>query len=169
MPRARAVVFRCVEEKWMNLSRLMVLSLLSSVVLSNPTFADGPPPSFKDDIQPFLTRYCVECHSAKKAKAGVRYDSYEAMMKKSRKKTIVAGKPEQSKLVLTMIGKGKVMPPRKYTKKPTKEEIETVKAWIKSGAKDDSAAAEVATQTEERPGHPRASRAGPALTTRSAP
>ena len=35
----------------------------------------------------------------------------------------------------------KLMPPRRYARRPTAEEIARIKAWIAAGAQDDSAAA----------------------------
>lgn len=105
---------------------------------------DEKAPSFTKDIQPFLTTYCVECHGAGKPKAGVRVDSYEALIKAGKKTLVVAGKPADSHLLLTLDGKGKKMPPKKYAAQPTAKEIAVVKAWIAAGARDDSAKTDAA-------------------------
>lgn len=118
------------------------LVALALVVFALPTAsparsADGEA-SFKDDVQPFFAKYCVQCHGDMKPKAGLGLTSYDALMK-SKRKAVVAGKPEQSRLILSMTGKGgKPMPPPKAQPKPSPDEIEKVKAWVKAGAKDDS-------------------------------
>src|SRR5205823_5571469 len=57
---------------------------------------------------------------------------------------VVAGKPEDSRLVLLIEHKDKPkMPPSKAKFQPSKEEIKLVRAWIVAGAKDDSASVKV--------------------------
>lgn len=97
--------------------------------------ASAEAPTFTKDIQPFLTKYCVDCHGANKPKAGYRLDSYEALTGKGRKASVVPGEPDKSKLVMTMTGAAKLMPPKKSSTRPTAEEIEMVKTWVKNGAK----------------------------------
>lgn len=122
------------------MTRTLVTLLLSTAITLalSATARAADAPSFTKDVQPFLKRYCVECHGERRPKAGVRYDSYQAMMEKSRKRSVVAGKPDESKLVMTMTGQGKMMPPRKFQLRPTAAEIDMIKAWIKTGARDDS-------------------------------
>jgi hypothetical protein len=36
---------------------------------------------------------------------------------------------------MTMTGAAKLMPPKKFTPRPTTEEIDLIKEWIKAGAK----------------------------------
>jgi hypothetical protein len=102
---------------------------------------DKPVPSYTKDVKPFLTMYCLECHGATRPKAGIDMTTYENLMKKSRKGfVVVASNPEQSLLFRTLTGNGKQMPPAKYAKKPTAQEIATMKTWIVAGAKDDTPA-----------------------------
>jgi mono/diheme cytochrome c family protein len=116
-------------------------------VLASSAFAAAADtePSFTKDVKPFLAKYCVECHGANKPKGGFNFSSYNDLMKGSKKKkAIVEGKPDDSLLVKTLDGTEKRMPPKKSTKQPTAKEIDVIKAWIKAGAKDDSAKAEAA-------------------------
>ena len=102
--------------------------------------AQAAPPSFRKDVQPFLMKYCVECHGDKKPKKGLNFTSYESLMRGAKKKPVIAGKPQNSLLILTMESRGKKkMPPKKYKSQPTPKEIAVVKAWVQAGAKDDSA------------------------------
>jgi len=117
----------------MKVFKLIVIPVLAAFVLNGSVFA--APPDFQKDIQPLMTRYCVECHGANKPKSGVRLDSYDAIIAKSRKQSVVPGDPDKSRLVMTMTGAAKLMPPKKFTPRPTAEEIDLIKDWIKAGAK----------------------------------
>ena len=117
----------------MSVIKMVALAVLGVLVFSDSIFA--APPDFQKDIQPLMTKYCVECHGASKPKAGVRLDSYDAIIAKSRKQSVVPGDPAKSKLVMTMTGAAKLMPPKKFTPRPTTEEIDLIKDWIKAGAK----------------------------------
>lgn len=121
--------------------RLLVLCCalaFAPLVWADPTPpATDPPPSFTKDIKPFLSNYCLGCHSGRRAKSGYSVDSYAALMKNGRKGPLVMpGKPDESRLTMCLDGKGKPMPPRR-SEQPTAEEIAQVRAWIKAGAKED--------------------------------
>lgn len=96
-------------------------------------------PSFAKDIQPFLNKYCVECHKGREAKAGVNLESFQGLMKGDKKgrAMVIPGNPDTSRLIHTMDGRAKQMPPKK-SPQPTAQEVARVRAWIKAGAKDDS-------------------------------
>lgn len=101
------------------------------------TTAGAAPPSFKKDVQPFLVKYCVECHGDKKPKAGLNFTSYGSLMNGGRKKPVIPGKPQNSLLILTMMSQGKKkMPPVKAKSQPTPREIAVVRSWVQAGAKD---------------------------------
>lgn len=102
-------------------------------------FAADAAPSYSKDIQPFLNRYCMDCHKGNRAKAGVNVESYQSLMKgdKRGRSLIIAGKPDTSRLMHTLEGKAKPMPPKK-SNQPTAQEIAKLRAWIAAGAKDDS-------------------------------
>lgn len=104
-----------------------------------PEEKTSPAPSYTKDVQPFLAKFCVECHNAKVSKAGFNFDGFDALMKGGRKgKALVAGEPNKSTLVRVLTGKGKPMPPRKYKHQPKAADVDTLKAWIAAGAKDDT-------------------------------
>jgi hypothetical protein len=122
----------------MRFAAWLALPILAGLGMS-PVMAAAPAPSFTKDIKPFLSNYCLECHQGNKAKAGVTLDTYQALMKGDRRgrSLIIAGKPDNSRLLHTMEGKAKQMPPKK-SQQPTAQEIVKVRAWIAAGAKDDS-------------------------------
>jgi mono/diheme cytochrome c family protein len=108
------------------------------LLLSSRCFAEAP--SYAKDIAPFLKTYCVSCHQGARPKAGVDLSSYEALLRATRRgRTVAPGEPDKSRLLLTMTGKGKPMPPRKE-KQPTAAEIDLIRTWIKEGARKDAAA-----------------------------
>lgn len=117
----------------MKIVRMIVMPV--SFLFGTVDFVFSAPPDFQKDIQPLMTRYCVECHGSNKPKAGVRLDSYDAILAKSRKQSVIPGEPEKSKLLMTMTGQAKLMPPKKFSPRPTADEIEMIKDWIKTGAK----------------------------------
>jgi len=92
-----------------------------------------PPPSFAKDIAPILDRWCISCHGEKEAEAGLRLDSYEALLKGGDDgPVIVAGDPDQSQLLGQIERRVRpVMPPKKRL---PRDQIALVRAWITSGA-----------------------------------
>jgi mono/diheme cytochrome c family protein len=95
--------------------------------------------SYVGDVKPFLTKYCLECHNQGKAKAGYNVETFADLMRGGKKgPMVVPEKPSESRLILTLQGKGKPMPPKK-SPQPTAEEIAGVSEWIKAGARNDSA------------------------------
>jgi uncharacterized membrane protein len=103
--------------------------------------ADNPPPSYVKDVKPFLKTYCMNCHSGARAKAGFSVESLDSLLKKGRRGAlVVAEKPDDSRLVLSVTGKTrKAMPPRNKPQ-PKADEINKIREWIKAGAKDDTPA-----------------------------
>ena len=75
--------------------------------------------------------------------------------------SVVAGKPDDSWLVLTCEGKGWPMPPKKWKKQPKAEEVARVRAWIAAGAKDDSAAKDDKAPKGEQKGEKAAAATSP--------
>jgi mono/diheme cytochrome c family protein len=130
--------------------RVSLLTVLLGLGWAAAAPAADKAPSFTKEIKPLLAKYCVECHGAGKSKAGVNLSSYDDMMK-SKKKVVVASKPDESKLFTTMNGTGKKMPPKNYKNQPTAKELALIKAWIMAGAKDDSGDAGTALPRELRP------------------
>ena len=56
-------------------------ALLSAVLLAlAPSFARAEPATYADRVAPLLDRNCTVCHGAEKHKAGLRLDSYAAIL-----------------------------------------------------------------------------------------
>jgi hypothetical protein len=113
---------------------LMPLAVVVALCAGRSSAADAP--SYTRDVKPFVEKYCLECHGGKETKKGIDVSSVATMLKG--RNIVVPGSPERSRFVLTMTGGGKQMPPRKYGKTPTKDEIAMIKTWIAAGAKDDT-------------------------------
>lgn len=130
-------------------------TLLAVLILGGRAMADDKPaPSYVKDVKPFLATYCTGCHGAAKPKAGVVLTTYDNLLKQSRAGfVVVPSQPDKSMLIRTLSGDAKKMPPAKFPKQPTADEIATIKAWIAAGAKDDSAAAP-AEEKKEPPTKP---------------
>jgi mono/diheme cytochrome c family protein len=123
--------------------RLLAVSL-TLLLVPAVAWSDDPPtaPSYAKQVKPFLAKYCVECHNHDDADGGFVVETHELLGKGGeRGVTIVAGKPDESRLVLQLEGKAKPKMPPKAANQPKPEEIALVRAWVAAGAKDDSAAA----------------------------
>src|SRR2546423_1350567 len=81
--------------------------------------AQEVPPSYTKEIRPLLDKYCVECHRIGNLKGGANLESLEGIMKGGRKGKVllVAGKPDESRIVTTTEGKTRPFMPPKNAKK----------------------------------------------------
>ncbi len=98
---------------------------------------DKAPPSFDRDVLPVLSDFCFPCHGpdAKSRKADLRLDTAADALRPEAG-AIVPGKPAESALIERMrhADPSKLMPPPKFAKRPTEAQIQTLEAWIQSGA-----------------------------------
>src|SRR5262245_21271682 len=98
-------------------------------------------PSYVKQVKPFLARYCVECHNADTARGRVNLESYQALMRgRKGRPTVVPGRPDESRLVLTTEHKVRPPMPPKKAKQPGAADKAMLRAWVAAGARDDSAA-----------------------------
>jgi mono/diheme cytochrome c family protein len=82
--------------------------------------------NFLRDVKPILENHCVRCHGNDAAMKNLRLDrDYRAM------RAIVPKKPEESRIY--MAAKSGFMPPG--PRKLSPEELETLRKWIREGAK----------------------------------
>ena len=117
-----------------------VAVVLSSLAWAGAASAadDPPPPSFTKDVKPFLANYCMNCHNDNRARAGVSVETLADLTAPGRRGALVApGKPDDSRLVAVLTGRGKHMPPGR-SPQPKGDEIGKVRDWIKAGAADDT-------------------------------
>src|SRR5262249_3587856 len=101
--------------------------------------AVGQPASFSRHVRPFLVRYCVECHNGNKLKAGLDLETYQSLMEGADSgPVLVAGKPDESKMVRMVEHKDDPFMPPKKSRQPKATEIGVLRAWIAAGAKNDA-------------------------------
>jgi hypothetical protein len=118
------------------------LSLAAVLVVSGVGRAADDAPSYTNDIKPFLSMYCMNCHNDAKPKAGYSVETFADLTKPGKKGAlVVAEKPDESRLLLSLAGKGKAMPPRKAVQ-PKEAEVAKVRDWVKAGGKDDTPVAD---------------------------
>lgn len=114
-------------------STLLVLALLPLSMTAQQV------PSYSKQIQPFLNKYCVECHPADNPDGGLSLHNFKALMAGGEHgKALVPGKADESRIVRMVEGKtSPKMPPRK-SPQPKADELPLLRAWVNGGAKDDS-------------------------------
>lgn len=110
-------------------------------LVSLASFAVAPAPAdelqFERDIRPLLERRCFACHAhGQEIKSGLVLDSLEGIATGGKGgPVIVAGKPEESRLILAVrrVSPTLQMPPDTHL---PQEEIVLLAAWIAQGAKE---------------------------------
>lgn len=102
--------------------------------------AGEAPPRFNHDIRPILSENCYTCHGpdARSREAGLRLDQEESAKSvlESGRRAILPGEPGQSELVARVLSDDPDlrMPPPDAGKSLSKEQTETLRAWIEQGA-----------------------------------
>ncbi len=90
---------------------------------------------FHRDVQPILTKYCVGCHNAKEAEGEFACDSFERLLKGSKKNLVVKANDVNASLLIQLIeGKAEPKMPPEDEAQLSPAEIATVRAWIEQGA-----------------------------------
>ncbi len=90
---------------------------------------------FKRDVWPILAENCYECHSSAKRRGGLSLDGKSAAFKGGNSgPSIVAGKPDESALLLRVMGHGEKK--RMPLNKPALSEaqVTVLREWIAKGA-----------------------------------
>jgi len=94
--------------------------------------------SFTNHVLPIFQQHCQKCHGNDNPEEGLELTSYNTVMSGSQNGSVITpGKPDKSYLVEMVVSKKmpKKGPPLSST------EIDTIIAWVKAGAKDDTGAA----------------------------
>jgi hypothetical protein len=94
---------------------------------------------FNRDVLPILSNHCFACHGPdeKQRKAKLRLDLKDGLFGERETVLVNAGKPESSELFLR-VSHGdpeERMPPQKFPKPLKPSQVNTLKEWIKQGAK----------------------------------
>lgn len=116
--------------------RLALLFVVAGAFLSVRGAVD-----FNREVRPIFSEHCYTCHGPDegKRKAGLRLDRDTEAFKelKSGERAIIPGDLKKSALIqrITTADADDIMPPVKHGKPLSKEQIETLKTWVKEGAK----------------------------------
>ena len=93
---------------------------------------------YERDIRPLFQQRCYSCHGPDGSESGLRMDQKEAaMLGGDRGRILVAGSPDESRLIDVLTGDDEdvgLMPPDGEGTPFSEEEIELVRAWIAQGA-----------------------------------
>ena len=122
---------------------------LSCLVLATLSLAIAPgcakkqrEVSYKNDVAPILAANCASCHVAGQpghAASGFDLEGYDSLMKGTRYGAVVIpGDPLTSALVMLIEGRAdpSLKMPHGDAKPLTKDEIKTIRRWVKQGAKN---------------------------------
>jgi uncharacterized membrane protein len=123
-----------------NLTAIMTLSLLPVLTLIGCQSEQQV--SFAQDVQPIVQKHCLECHVSGGPgleSSGFAMDSYEGLMKGTRNgPMIIAGDSAGSNMLVLMEGRAdpSIRMPHGKMEGASGKEIETIRAWIDQGAKN---------------------------------
>jgi mono/diheme cytochrome c family protein len=114
-------------------------TFLGGLLVLAMVHADGPAGSaskldFNRDIRPILSDNCFACHGpdAKTRKGDLRLDIYDPTHKSG---SIIPKKADESEVIKRILANDKKqMPPAKFGKKLTAQQVELLKRWINEGA-----------------------------------
>src|ERR1700722_14603684 len=92
---------------------------------------------FSRDIRPILNQNCMPCHGGVRQKNGVSFLFREEALGigKSGKRTIVPGKPDESELIARITSSDPDTRMPYHTSPLSSQQIDTLRRWIKQGAK----------------------------------
>jgi WD40 repeat protein len=116
----------------------MRFRLATSCVAAIPFLLSAAEPSYFRDVRPILNRSCTSCHQPAVKSSGLDLTTYAGFQAGGKRGlAFVAGSPEESLAVKFISG---VMQPSMPLSGPSLPggDIDTIRDWIKSGAKDDS-------------------------------
>ena len=107
------------------------------ILLGLAGVAQSAPVSFRHQIQPILRANCVACHKPTKDKGGLDVTTHAALIRGGKHgETVVAGKPERSRLIRDVSGTAPTMP--EEGEPILAEELALLTRWIAEGAVDDT-------------------------------
>ncbi len=98
-------------------------------------------------VKHVLNAYCAECHSGRENRAEGGFGSVFDAQKMAADDIIALGDPDRSKLIERVLDDS--MPPADYGFRPTKQDIELLKLWIREGSPSIIAKAERPRPTRE--------------------
>jgi len=119
--------------------KLVLVSLLPMAMVACNR---EPTVSFSQDVKPILDRHCIECHQANGAgtlASGFDMTTYEGVIKGTNfGPMVIAGDVEGSNLLVLVEGRAdpSISMPHGQRDRVAKLDIQTIRLWIKQGAKN---------------------------------
>ena len=101
-----------------------------------------PAVSYSQDVKPVLDQNCMQCHEVGgqgEVASGFNMSTYDSLMKGAQfGPMIIAGDVEGSNLLVLIEGRAdpSISMPHGQNDPVSKEDIETIRLWIKQGAKN---------------------------------
>jgi hypothetical protein len=123
-----------------SLSPAVTLALCLSIAGPYCRAAERSRPDYLRDVRPILSNYCYQCHGPDEAarQADLRLDNRDDAIRElaEGRHAIVPGHPESSEAIarLTTTDADAAMPPASLGRKPTEQEIDTLRRWIEQDA-----------------------------------
>ncbi len=127
-----------------------VLALLGLALQLNSQQRPANTVDYRRDIQPILSKSCVQCHAGNAAPAELKLDTPEGLLRGGTSgAAVVRGNAEQSQLVVRIAdtNANNRMPPPPNAPLSA-QEIAVIAAWINQGAKTGEATVDFATQVQ---------------------
>jgi WD40 repeat protein len=116
----------------------MRFSVAASCVAAIPLLLGAAEPSYYRDVRPILNRNCTGCHQPAVKSSGLDLTTYAGFQAGGKRgPAFVSGSPEESLAVRFITGALKPPMPLSAPSLPNGD-IDAIRDWIKSGAKDDS-------------------------------
>jgi WD40 repeat protein len=132
----------------MKVEKQLALGVLFLAGFCGSVYAQSTAPSFVKEVKPFFARYCVECHNPDKLRGGLNLESFKSLEQGGDDGAVfLAGKPDESRIVLQVEGKTKPRMPPQKAKQPQPDELKVLRVWVAAGAKDDSTGVKIALPT----------------------
>jgi WD40 repeat protein len=116
----------------------MRFSVAASCVAAIPLLLGASEPSYYRDIRPILNKSCTSCHQPAVKSSGLDLTTYAGFQTGGKRgPAFVSGAPEESLAVKFISGAMQPSMPLSGPSLPGGD-IDTIREWIKAGAKDDS-------------------------------
>lgn len=113
-------------------------TLASSCLVAFPLLLSAAEPSFYRDVQPILQRNCVACHQPASKSSGLDLTTYDGFRAGGKRGPAFSAGASDDSLAIRYIT-GQTKPSMPLGSPPLAvADIDVIREWIKSGAKDDS-------------------------------
>lgn len=111
-------------------------SLPAVAALTLAAALSAAPVDYVREVKPILTQHCYRCHGASQQKSGMRADTAAALRTGGDSgPSLVAGKPDESLLLKTILGTHDDISRMPYKKPPLSDaQIGLIRTWIAEGA-----------------------------------